>query len=93
MTEDSNNNDVDNLLDADENRLDEDDEDNDNGDDDDDDDDSLSIVLDVDDIDDGVDELDGLDADEWEEIIADTAAVCETVSKVHNSFHWLVTFN
>jgi hypothetical protein len=76
-TDDGDNNDVDDLPDADDNRLDEDDDD----------DDGLLDVTDVDDIDDGVDELDALDVDEQEEIIADTAAVRETVSKVCNSFH------
>ena len=80
MTDDGDNNDMDNL-DADDNGLDKDD--NDNGNDD----DSLPTVLDADDIDDGVDELDALDADEREEIIADTAAVRETVSKLRHSFH------
>jgi hypothetical protein len=77
-TDDGDNNDVDELLDVDDDGLDEDDDDNNDG---------LPIVLDVDDIDDGVDELDALDADEREEIIADTAAVRETVSKVCNAFH------
>ena len=80
MTDDGDNNDVDDL-DADDNGLDKDDDDDGN------DDDSLPTVLDADDIDDGVDELDALDADEREEIIADTAAVRETVSKVRHSFH------
>ena len=90
-TDDGNNNDADNLLDVDDNGLDEDDEDDE--DDDNDDDDGLPIVPDDDDIDDGVDELDALDADEREEIIADTAAVREMVSKVCNASHRLVTFN
>ena len=81
---------MDDLLDVDDNGLDKDKEDNGNDkdkeDDDNDGDDSLLIVLDVD-IDDGVDELDALDADKREEIIADTAAVRETVSKVCNAFH------
>jgi len=76
---------VDNLADLDDNRLDEDDED--------DGDDGLPDVPDVDDIDDGVDELDALDADEREEIIADTAAVRETVSKVRILFYQSLTFN
>ena len=70
------------------NGLDEDNKDNDNDEDNDNDDnDGLLIVPDVDDIDDGVDELDALDVDEQEEIIADTAAVHEMVSKVCNAFH------
>jgi hypothetical protein len=81
-------------------------DDNGLGKDDDDDDDDVDIDvdvdgddgglpdgLDVDDVDDGVDELDALDADEREEIIADTAAIRETVSKVCNSFRQSVTFN
>jgi hypothetical protein len=86
MTDDGDNNDVDDLPDADENGLDKDD-------DDDDDDDGLPDVADVDDIDDSVDEQDALDADEQEEIMADTAAIHEMVSKVCNLFHQPVTFN
>jgi len=84
-TDDGDDNDVDDLTDLDDDRLDEDDED--------DGDDGLPDVPDVDDIDDGVDELDALDADEREEIIADTAAVRETVSKVCILFYQSLTFN
>ena len=73
---------VDDLLDEIDDWLDEDDKD----DEDEDDKDGLPNVPDVDDIDDGVDEMNMLDADEQEEIIADTAAVCQTVSKVCISF-------
>ena len=47
-----------------------------------DDDDGLPDVPDVDDIDDGIDEMNELDADEREEMLADTAAVRQTVTKV-----------
>jgi hypothetical protein len=43
----------------------------------------ISAGVPGDDVDDGIDELDVLDADEHEGIIADTAAVCETVTKLH----------
>jgi hypothetical protein len=65
----------------------EDDSDDDDDDNDDDDDDSnsnnnnnLPDVLE-DDVDDGMDELDNLDADAREELLADTAALRQTVSK------------
>ena len=87
MTDDGDNNDVDNLLDANDNGLDEDDNN------DDDDNDSLLDIMDVDYIDDSVDELDALDVDKWEDIIADTATIHEMVSKACNSFHQPVTFN
>src|SRR3984885_8697185 len=71
-TEDGDNNDGDDLLDE---EL-ADDTDND------DDDDGLPDVPDVDDINDGIDEMNALDADEREEMLADTAAVRQTVTKV-----------
>ena len=45
-------------------------------------DDNLPIGADEDVLDDGIYKLDALDADSHEEIMADTAAVCETVMKV-----------
>jgi hypothetical protein len=78
-TEDDDNTDIDNLLDDNDDELD------DNSDDDDED-DSLPDVPDVDDVDDGIDEFDALDDDEQERIIADTAAVRQTVSKVRLIF-------
>jgi len=72
--------DADDLSDEIDEGLDEDDEDED-------DDDGLPDVPDVDDIDDGIDEMDKLDADEQEAMIADTAAVCQTVSKVPIDFY------
>src|SRR3984885_1706438 len=78
-TEDGDNNDGDDLLDE---ELD-DATNNDNDDtDNDDDDDGLPDVPDVDDIDDGIDEMNALDADEREEMLADTAEVRQTVTKV-----------
>jgi hypothetical protein len=76
-TEAGDSNDVDDLLDE---EL--DDADDNNDDDADDDDDGLPDVPDVDDIDDGIDEMNELDADEREEMLADTAAVRQTVTKV-----------
>ena len=69
-TEDGDNADIDDLLDDDELE------------DDDDDDDNLPDVPDVDDVDDGIDELEALGEDERELLMADTAAVRQTVSKV-----------
>ena len=63
MTEDGHNNDVDDLLDE---ELDNSDDNNN---------DSLLGVLGVDDIDDGINKMNELDADEWEVMLADTAAV------------------
>ena len=60
---------VDDLLD----QKDDDNEDEDEG---------LPDVPDFDDIDDGIDELDALDVEACEGIIADTAAICEMVSKL-----------
>jgi hypothetical protein len=70
-TEDDDNDDMDDLLDE------ELDDANDN-----DDNDGLPDVPDVDDIDDGIDEMDELDANEQEEMLADMAAVRQTVTKV-----------
>ena len=42
----------------------------------------LPDVLDVNDIDDGINEMNALDADEREEMLADMAAVRQTVTKV-----------
>jgi hypothetical protein len=67
-------NDVDDLLDEELDNTDDNDDDNDN--------DDLPDVPDVDNIDDGIDELTELSADEREEILADTAAVRQTVTKV-----------
>ena len=62
-------------------------DDDDNSDDDDDnDDDDPSDVLDLEDIDNGVDELADLGADAREELMADTAALRRTVSKVCSLF-------
>jgi hypothetical protein len=74
-SEDGDNPDVDDLLNSgvDDEEEDEDDEDEDE---------DLPGVPDLDDVDDGIDELDELDADEREGIIADTAAVRETVTKL-----------
>jgi hypothetical protein len=52
--------------------------------DDEDEDEDLPGVPDLDDVDDGIDELDELDADEREGIIADTATVRKTVTKLHH---------
>ena len=68
------NGDVDDLLDQ-------EDEDEDAKDEDDDD-EGLPDVPDVDDVDDGIDELDALDAEAHKGIIANIAAVHETVSKL-----------
>jgi hypothetical protein len=77
-TDDGDNNGVDDLLDLD------DDEDNDKDNDEDEDKDKiLPYVPDIDDIDDGIDELDELNGEMHEGMIADTAAVCEMVSKLH----------
>ncbi len=68
---------IDDLLDLD---LDEDeDEDDDNEDDED-----LPLIPDIDDIEDGIDELDALDAEAYKEILADTAAVREMVTKLRS---------
>jgi hypothetical protein len=65
--------------------LDQEDEDEDeDAEDEDDDDEGLPDAPDVDDVDDGIDELDALDAEAREGIIADTAAVRETVSKLRS---------
>jgi hypothetical protein len=72
--EDGENNDVDDLLDQDDDDDDDDDEDNDDV--------GLPDVPNIDDVDDGIDELDALDVDEYNTIIADTAAIRETVSKL-----------
>jgi len=52
------------------------------GKDEDDEDDGLPVIPEVNDIDDGIDELKGLEADECGDILTDTAAVCEKVTKV-----------
>ena len=75
-TEDGDGADVDDLLGQD------DDEDEDDNEDEDDDEDLLDVPN-IDDIDDGIDELDELDEDAREDMIADTAAIRETVSKLH----------
>ena len=77
-TEVGDNGDVDDLLDQED-----EDEDKDAKDKDDDDDEGLPDAPDVDDVDDGIDELDVLDAEACKGIIADTAAIHETVSKLH----------
>jgi hypothetical protein len=73
-TEDSNDNDGDELLDEELDDTTDNDDDNDN--------DGLPDVPDVNDIDDGIDKMNALDADEQEEMLADTAAVRQTVTKV-----------
>jgi hypothetical protein len=80
-TEDGTCDDVDNLLSQ---GIDDDDEEDDEEDEEDeeDEDGGLPVIPDEDDIDDGIDELDALDADSCEAIMNDTAAVCETVTKV-----------
>ena len=76
--EDGDNNDVDDLL-----NLGVDDEEEDVDDEDEDEDlPGLPDIDDVDNVDDGIDELDELDAAKREDIIADTAAIHETVSKL-----------
>jgi len=75
--EDRDSADVDDLLDDDDDEDKNKDKDKGKGKDED-----LPDVPDINDINDSIDELDMLDADEWEAIIADTAAVCETVSKL-----------
>ena len=77
-TEDENN-DVDDLLD-----LDIDDEDDEDGDNEDEDEDEDTDMDDTDDLDDGIDELDALDSDAREELMADTAAVRDMVTKLHH---------
>jgi len=76
-SEDGDNPDIDDLLNSgmDDEEEDEDDEDKNE---------DLPGVPDLNDIDDGIDKLDELDADEHEGIIADTAAVHETVTKFHH---------
>ena len=71
--EDGENSNVDDLLD-----LDDEEDDDENEDDDMD----LPDVFNIDDVDDGIDELDALDADAYNTVIADTAAIRETVSKL-----------
>jgi hypothetical protein len=61
--------------------LDEDSED-DADDNDNDEEDSL-VAPDIKDIDDGINELDALDGDAHEEMLTNTAAVCEMVTKLH----------
>ena len=68
MPEDGDNNDVDNLLDE---ELDDTNANNDNSNND-----GLSDVPNVNDINNGIDKMNELDADEWEEMLADMAAVC-----------------
>ena len=72
--------DADDLSDEIDEGLDEDDKDEDDND-------GLPDVPNVDNIDDGIDEMDKLDADEWEVMIADTAAVFQMVSKVLIDFY------
>ena len=70
-TEDGNNNDVEDLPNE---IIDDEDEDNeDNG---------LPTIPEADDINDGINELEELEEDEREDILTDTAAVCDTVTKV-----------
>ena len=78
-TEDSTDNKVDDLLNMEDDDDDDDDDDDSNGNDN----DNLPDVL-KDNIDDGIDELDNLDLDAHEELLADTAALRQTVSKVCN---------
>jgi hypothetical protein len=78
---DGDHNDVDDLPDGDDEDEDEDE------------DDGLPDAPDTVDVDDGIDELDSLDADEREEIIADTAAVRQTVSKVCVFLHQCIPFD
>ena len=42
----------------------------------------LPTIPEADNIDDGIDELEELEKDEHEDILTDTAAVCDTVTKV-----------
>ena len=70
-TEDGNNNDVEDLPN--ETVDDEDEHDEDDG---------LPAIPEADDIDDGIDELEELEEDEREDILTDTAAVRDTVTKV-----------
>lgn len=80
-TEDGGNNDIDDLLNSGNNN-----DDGEEGDEEDEaedkDNDLLDAALDADDIDDGVDELDALDLDARDEVLTDTAAVREMVTKV-----------
>src|SRR5882724_2374149 len=75
-TEDHDNNNVEGLSDED---IDQDAEDNEDNEDNE---DSIAISPEVDGIDDGIDELKALEMDEHEEIMTDTSAVHETVTKV-----------
>ena len=70
-TEDGDNNDVEDLPNE---TIDDKDEDNE--------DDGLPTIPEADDIDDGIDELEELEEDEREDILMDTAAVHDTVTKV-----------
>ena len=78
--EDHNSNNIEDLLDEDIDECNEDDEDSGENKD------SLPIIPEGDNFDDGVDEFDTLEMDEHEEIMVDTAAVCETITKVCVSF-------
>jgi len=74
-TEDDDNNDMDDLPDETVDGKDEDNED-----------DGLLVIPEVDNIDNGINELEELEEDEHEDILMDTAAVCETVTKVYFFF-------
>ena len=79
-SEDCDNNNVEGFSDEDIDQDDEKNEDNEYNED------SLPISPEVDDIDDGIDGFEALEMDECEEIMTDTAAVHETVTKVCVSF-------
>src|SRR6266481_8566554 len=73
--EDCNSNNIEDLPDEDIDECNEDDEDSGENED------GLPIIPKGDDINDGIDEFDALEMDEHKEIMADTAAVCETITK------------
>ena len=81
VTEESANNVVDDLSSMEDDSDDDDNDDNDNDDSNSNSNNNQDVL--EDDVDDGMDKLDNLDADTREELLADTAALCQMVSKAH----------